>query len=328
MTILGRRKATDALPDDLSGLSKRQLGNAMRERAERVRDLAATAPPASSDEQRQALAEARQAAADLARLRPALEAVGGNPERVLAGVQEDAPPPEYGRPRPPRPRAEQACRAIRDYWDLPHGMGGTVLHPENLSEEQADELWAILERRHLGDTDAPSEDDLERFRALVTVAAGFDPWAEQEAREELAAIIEQVRLDGLPRRVEFAEPGSVHLPAALFAVLGDRTRTVGDVGALVVVLWSLDVEDGRHLDRCTVTRDSDGEPVLHCRGREARFASRVQPPALAGNGTRTDLDRALEVWSPEWLDVRTPTPGVVEIRRGPRAKALHEGRTR
>lgn len=320
--LLGRRSATDALPDDLSGLSKRQLGSAMRERAERVRDLAA-GPPSG-----EALAEARAATADLKRLRPALEAQGGDPERVLAGVQDGGTAEPYVRPLPPRTKAERACRAVRDHWSLPHGTGGTVLHPENLSDEQAEELWRILERRHLAETDAPNEDDLQRFRALVTVAAGFDPWAEQEAREELARIVEQVRLDGLPRRVEFAEVGSVHLPAALFATLGDRTRTVGDLGALAVVLHALDTEDGRHLDRCTVTRDPDGEPVLHCRGREARFHSRVQPPALAGNGTRTDLDRALEVWSPEWLDVRTPTPGVVELRRGPRAKALREGRTR
>jgi len=91
-------------------------------------------------------------------------------------------------------------------------------------------------------------------------------------------------------------------------------------------LYSLDVEDASLLHLATLGHDPDGEPYLACKGREAKFAPKVQPPPTATNGTRTDLDRALSLYGSDgWLDVRR-THGRIEIRRGKRAKALREGR--
>ncbi len=224
-----------------------------------------------------------------------------------------------------------AVGAIVSQWSLPNEMGRVALYPDNLTEEQGEELYGLLERRHLPHQAPLTEVEWSRFRELVEVAAGRPVFAELEWRNELEAIAEEVRLASLRPRVEFAEVGSVHLPASVFARLRDkrdssRGHTVGDLGALAVALYSLDVEDASLLHLATLHHDPDGEPYFACKGREAKFAPKVQPPLTAENGTRTDLQRALDVYSDDgWLDVRR-TAQHVEIRRGRRAKALREGR--
>ena len=60
--------------------------------------------------------------------------------------------------------AERACAAIVGKWSLPNELGRVQLLPESVSDEQADELWTILEAKHLSDREPPTEEQLARFR--------------------------------------------------------------------------------------------------------------------------------------------------------------------
>ena len=76
------------------------------------------------------------------------------------------------------------------------------------------------------------------------------------------------------------------------------------MGALPAVLYCLEIDDASLLYRATLDHDPDGEPYLARKGREAKLAPNVQPPPAATTGTRTDLDRALQLnGSDGWLDV-------------------------
>jgi hypothetical protein len=325
----GGREPSAPLPDDLSTMTGDQVRKAYAERVERLRQIQREGAPATEAERNEALNEANLLAVEVRELRER----GGDREpggaaailRTTFGHPPAPPPPRR------RTRAEMAVGAIVSQWSLPNEMGRVALYPENLSEEQGEELYALLELRHLPDAPGLTDAQWSRFRELVEVAAGRAVFAEFEWRNELEALAEEVRLASLPPRVEFAEIGSVHLPASLLHELrAKRTnasgKTVGDVGALAAVLYSLDIEDASLLDRATIDHDPDGEPFLVCKGREPKFAPKVQPPANADNGTRTDLTRALDLYGADgWLDVRR-TLGRTEIRRGPRAKALREGR--
>lgn len=153
-------------------------------------------------------------------------------------------------------------------------------------------------------------------------AAGWPCFEELEAERDIQRLAEEVRRDGLPKRVEYAEIGSVRLPVSIFdALRGSKGRgwTVGDVGTLADLLNAFELRDASAIDRASFEQD-----VLVAKGRELKFLARLNAPSIEGlSGSRVELD--IEWLSRNgWFEV-TREGGRIEVRLGPRAKALRKG---
>jgi hypothetical protein len=302
------------LPENLDGLDHDKKRGALIARQERVKALARDAKQASTSEQREAIkTEMATVVAEIGELREAGAAI--EPYRAKMARVGD-------RPTEKRTRAEVAARVIANNWLLPNELAGLTLHPENLSEEEADELLDLLKLRHAEGVLLDAE-QTAHFRFLVEKLAGRACFAELDAQAEIERLVEEVRLDSLPKRLEYAEIGSVRLPASVFAELRASRNgavTVGDVGALVCLLNAFEVQDaslirGGHFD----------DDTLVGKGRELAFVPDVQAPFLALSGSKVEID---EKWLSEagWFTFTRTGSGRIEVRLGPKANALREGR--
>lgn len=321
--VLGR--APEVLPDDLNQLSPRQVQHALDERESRLATLVKNGPRARGEQRRAMLEAVRVTVSDVKRLQRAVEFAGLSPsERVLA-MQVGAGARADHKPRQ-RTRAQRALAALRDQWSLPNELAGTVLHAGNLSDEEGDELYGLLELRHLPNAPGWGEEQRLRFEALVEKAAGWPCFQELHAGRDIERLVEEVRRDGLPKRVEYAEIGSVRLPGSVFDALRSsqgRSWVVGDVASLAVLLHCFEIRDASLVERATFEEDEAGESVLVGKG-QLKFISRVNTSAadsFGGSRVELDLDWLARVG---WFDV-TREGGRIEVRLGPNAKALRKG---
>lgn len=309
------------LPENLDGLDHDKKRGALIARQARVKALARDAKQAQTSEQREAVkTEMATVVAEIGELREAgatIEPYKAKMARVGHRLTQK------------RTRAEVAARVIANNWLLPNELAGLTLHAENLSEDEAEELLGLLKLRHAEGVRLDAE-QTAHFRFLVEKLAGWACFAELDAQAEIERLVEVVRLDSLPKRLEYAEIGSVHLPASVFAELRSIVRsrrdgwTIADVGSLAVILSCFEAEDASVIEGGRF-EDSDGESVLVGKGRELTFAKRAQPPFDAIGASKVEVD---ERWLEKagWFSFTHAGSGRIEVRLGPKAKALREGR--
>ena len=107
---------------------------------------------------------------------------------------------------------------------VPPELKGETLKPERLAEAEGTELRAFIKRKraHGNPGIEPLDAKEERhFETLVGKAAGDErlfarKHKEREAQEKVAAASDELRIASLPRRLEYAEPGSIALPRFVF----------------------------------------------------------------------------------------------------------------
>ena len=149
-----------------------------------------------------------------------------------------------------RSDAEKAVYILRNTLVLPE-LKGETLQPERLSEAEGKELLGFIKRRRAhGDPGIEPLDAKEerRFEKLAGKAAGDEGLfarkrKERETQEKIAAASEEFRIAALPRRLEYAEPGSIALPRHLFDWLENPATGSLDLptlGALVGLLFSFE----------------------------------------------------------------------------------------
>jgi hypothetical protein len=312
------RRPLKALPEDLSSLEPERKRGALIARQGHVKTLAREAKRASTSKQREAIkTELTTVVAEIGELREAGATI--EPHRATIAT--------FGGKRT---QAEAVVAVIANNWLLPSELAGLTLHPEYVSEEEASELLDLLKLRHHEGVRLDAG-QTARLRSLVERLAGWACFAELDARREIERLVEEVRLDSLPKRVEYAEIGSVHLPASVFAGLRSAVRSrkdgwrVADVGSLTVILSCFEAQDASLIEGGRF-EESDGEKVLVGKGRELRFSKRAQPPFDAIGASKVDVD---ERWLAKsgWLTFTHAGTGRVEVRLGPKAKALREGRS-
>jgi hypothetical protein len=292
---------------------------ALREGEDRVRQLVKDVTDAPRGEARKSkLAELREASAEVQRLRPLV--MRENRARLATLPRGEK-----------RTKAEVAARAIVNAWSLPSELAGLTLYPENLSEAEGEELLGLLELRHGPQRARWNAKQTARFTALVEQLAGWACFAELDAQREIERLAEEVRIEAVPRRVEYAEAGSVHLPAGIFSAMRgsvrnrlDPTWTVADVGALAVILACFETRDASVIEGGRF-EEIDGEPVLVAKGRHLHFSRRVQPPTNALGESKVEIHQGWLEKS-EWLSFERVGAARIEVRLGPRAEALRAGR--
>jgi hypothetical protein len=166
------------------------------------------------------------------------------------------------------------------------------LNPGLLSKEEGEELYALVQEgdAYLLDQRGPlTDEERAEIERLLGKAAGaedyFQKRREREALEgELAERKEARRLMSVPKREQYAKPGSVTLPAYAFRWLRELPRqqigqwTIADVGFLAVLLGMF--ANRQSLFRSGHFEEVDGEQVLivSTGGRNAfRLRSEINP---------------------------------------------------
>ena len=178
--------------------------------------------------------------------------------------------------------------ALSRYASHPELKGATLV-AANLTEKEASELQSLDKRRL--DASEPeaepfTEKETRRYEELLGALAGDREIfarkrkeAELEARK--AAIAEGLRLNALPRRVVWAEVGSVTLPRFVFTWLQtsrNEAWTVADTGMLAAMLGMFENQVSLFPNAAFV--EEDGEPVLVVQGDadNIRFPLAPKPP--------------------------------------------------
>jgi len=195
-----RRRRPKPLPENLGMLSERQARKAHEQRVTHIRRLDAEGRSVRGERKQAILAELRETAADVKRLNSTLAVAGMSPSDQVRAMQVGARARAVSEPRKRTP-ADRALSVLRDQWSMPNELAGTALHPGNLSDEEGEELYALLELRHLPGAPGWNEEQRLRFEALVEKAAGWPCFAELEAERDIQRLAEEARRDGLPRRV-------------------------------------------------------------------------------------------------------------------------------
>lgn len=316
--ILGR--PPEKLPDDLSGLTERQITRALETREHRLREIAAAGKGLTREERTAALEEARMTAADVTRLRAAVGtgkselATSPSEEAYWAKMRAQALGEERGEPT----MGERAIRALIRDFALPSELAGVRFDPGALDAEEGEELMALVKRAFGTAGPELDEEARERIEELMDRAAGEPVFANLRIERELDDWLEQERRAKLPTRPATAEPGSVTIPAAYFDALRSskgelRGGTAPDIGALAIIVNALDLRDPALVQGGRIEEDADtGEPVLIVKAN-VRLVSKANPPmdAMPSPGKVTpDIDGLAH-----WLDVRR-TGNRVEVRRG------------
>ena len=207
------------------------------------------------------------------------------------------------------------------------------------SEAEGTELRDFIKRkRSHGDPGIEPLDAKEerRFEKLVGKAAEDEGLfarkrREREEQEKIAAVNEELRIAALPRRLEYAEPGSIALPRHVFDWLQNPATGSLDLpmlGALAGLLFSF--ENQKPILYAAVFEERDGELVLVCSEPfdRLRFLHAVNP-----NDGRDDFGTSGRVKAQptlrylmenKWL-AAAPDGGKFTIRLGERARRLREG---
>ena len=239
-----------------------------------------------------------------------------------------------------RSDAEKAVYALRNVL-VPPELNGEKLDPKKLSDDEGTELRDFIKRKLDGRRDYPNMEPLDakeetRFAQLAGKAAGDEGLfarkrEERETQEKIAAAKEKLRIATLPRRLEYAEPGSIALPRFVFDWLQNPATGSLDLpilGALVGLLFSF--ENQKPIIAGAVFEKRDDEIVLVCSGPfdQQRFTRAVNP-----NEGVDDFGSTGRVKAPatlRYLIHNTWLRGAQEegkftIRLGPRAKKMREG---
>ena len=186
-----------------------------------------------------------------------------------------------------RSDADKAVYSLRNTLVLPE-LKGETLRPEKLSEAEGKELRGFIKRKRAhGDSGVEPLDAKEerRFEKLAGKAAGdarlfARKHKERETQEKIAAAKEELRIAALPRRLEYAEPGSIALPRHVVNWLLNPAAGSLDLpilGALVGLLFSF--ENQKPILSGSVFEKRDEEVVLVCREPfdQLRFIRTVNP---------------------------------------------------
>jgi hypothetical protein len=319
---------TGRLPLEIDAMSEGDKRRALDARVAEIRRLPERAKTASTSEREAILERGLELRDDIRRLENAGVGKGTAPVRGGAAILE-ARARQMAGDRQEETEQERVVRILVDVWYPPAPLVGLKLRAERITPEEARELKWLLEARYGENPTGWSEEQEGRFEAIVEKLAGRPAFQEMRTEEEIAEILEEVRRESLPRRREYAQAGSVHLPAGLFDELREAARrgsawTVGDVGVRASLLWAFDVRDATIFDRARFDTDAQGEPVLTAKGRELRVASRLNSPPDAIGGSRVTVDhRYLEQTG--WFKTTRGAGGRLEVRYGPRAKRLRRG---
>ena len=142
---------------------------------------------------------------------------------------------------------------------------------------------------------------------------------------------EGLRLGGLPRRVEWAEVGSVTLPRFVFTWLQTSRNgdwTVADMGMLVAMLGMF--ENQISLFPNAAFEEEDGEPVLVVQGdadniRFARSQNLQSTDPFTSSGYVRERVAIQKLVRNGWFEVAKAGTGL-RIKLGERAKKLREGK--
>ena len=155
---------------------------------------------------------------------------------------------------------------------------------------------------------------------------------ERETQEKIAAAKEEFRIASLPRRLEFAEPGSIALPRTVFDWLLNPAAGSLDLpilGALVGLLFSF--ENQKPILSGAVFEKRDEELVLVCSEPfdRLRFTRTVNPNEGSDDfrtSGRVKAQPALRyLIQNNWL-AATQEGGKLTIRLGERARKVREGK--
>ena len=240
-----------------------------------------------------------------------------------------------------RSDAAKAVYSLRNTF-VPPELKGETLKPERLAEAEGTELRAFIKRKraHGNPGIEPLDAKEERhFETLVGKAAGDErlfarKHKEREAQEKVAAASDESRIASLPRRLEYAEPGSIALPRSHLRVAPesrDGSLDLPMLGALAGLLFSF--ENQKPILYGAVFEERDGELVLVCSEPldRLRFLYAVNP-----NDGRNDFGTSGRVKAQptlryliqkKWL-AAAQDGGTFTIRLGERAKKLREGATK
>jgi len=235
--------------------------------------------------------------------------------------------------------AAKAVHSLRNILVLPE-LNGETLEPGRLSEAEGRELRGFIKRKLAhGDLGIEQLDAKEerRFEKLVGKAAGDEGLLarkrkERETQEKIAAAKEELRIAALPRRLEYAEPGSIALPRLVFDWLQNPAAGSLDLpilGALVGLLFSF--ENQRPIIDGAVFEKRDEELVLVCSEPfdRLRFTHAVNP-----NDGADDFGTSGRVKAPttlrylirnKWLTAEQ-VGGQLRIKLGERARRVREGK--
>ena len=214
----------------------------------------------------------------------------------------------------------------------PELKGGATLSADRLSWEQGNELADLVKRLRTGGELEESEQG--RYEALIGLAASGDEALfkqrrrKMEVAERMARIKEEQRLDALPKRPVYAEPGSVTVPQFVFQWLQDRDEswTIADTAMLYAVLGMF--ENRQPLFLNAAFEEDEGDPVLVVRGglSDLRFRPGLNGNAVDGSGSGFVREReALRtIVRNEWF-MAQDSGSQLRIKLGPHAKELRNG---
>jgi hypothetical protein len=219
-------------------------------------------------------------------------------------------------------------------------LRGCTIEVGRLTEDEGRELDDLVKRLKTLQTEEPeakplSEAEQDRYEAIVGKAAGYERLfetrrKETEAREKLAVLKDRRKLEVLPKRPEWAEPGSVTLPRQVFRWLQDSRDgawTIGDIGVLAAMLGMFENRTSL-IAGATFQEDEDGEPVLVCSGSilaDIRFTPAVNNAHVfddeGTSGRVREAAAILTLHRNRWLEIER-MGGTVKIRLGERARKL------
>jgi hypothetical protein len=221
----------------------------------------------------------------------------------------------------------------------PPELQGCNLNPARLSDEEGEELKALVDKLGKsvrGEPDADSLTDTEqaRYERLAGKAAGDERIFEhrrrkKEVQKKMAAIKEQQRVDALPKRPRWEEQGSVTLPRYVFEWLENSHDgwTVADIGMLVTLLGMFE-NRSTAIIRGSRFEEEDGDLVLVVLGGwdAFRFApGRNGNPLTMDSGSVRERSALGTLARNGWFE-GTVAGLELRIRLGPRARKARDGK--
>ncbi len=204
----------------------------------------------------------------------------------------------------------------------PDVLDGVPLNPDLMSDEEIAELRALLRQRR---ERAITDDGLARFERLVGQAAG-EPGLYARRRHEIersqAMKAEATKLARafLPKRRD-PEPGSIELPAFIFAWLTngeEDTFDVTDLGLLAALVYSFANESGAVFSRGSFVHDEHGPSIVV--GKSGTHAPRLRRGADDTQHLQV-IDHLSALKENRWIET-TNVRGVWTIRPGERMRKL------
>jgi hypothetical protein len=152
--------------------------------------------------------------------------------------------------------------------------------------------------------------------------------SDRAAKAKLGELKEERRVQSLPKRPVYAEPGSIELPRYVFSwLLAENNRdgaswAISEIGLLATIMFSFEnqtpiLKDGRF-------EDKDGELTLvgpWGTGSEVKLVNRVEGSVHDGNGGIKVSASLVALARNNWLEVEQ-TVSEIRIRLGKNAKEL------